>query len=445
MANQQVQDDSVNRGPALNRALASLHSLSGAIQDHCEMSRTELIKEWEALDKFEKGLNLDMLRERPDMVKKVRLVQARKVEIQRTVAVLDEASDGLKVQRTDEQTYKWAGDDQSRLTDEPDRGDDRQSETKLSLGEQHVDDWVGSKLGNHPSHDQLMSNAKEVGKAAGGQNRKWTSHQPDGHYFIKEAATHNLPDHHIEEVVPKLAHHYGLEKYFDPVKVHDRAPDEKYHKVSMKYLKGASLQRLGGPNAVERSGGRLHDSSVGRQRKIDAVSSIPAHDRLKLLMFDFLSGNNDRHHGNIFASNDGVKMIDHGLALQPESWGIGHDAGHPLIDSASKHVLNHITPDLMEDFFHEPHAARKMITDALQKGDGRDKHTIGERIRGFNDRISFLKWMHKTYQGDAVSLRDFDRHWSDWLDSQKQEAGQRPGVVAASLWEALLIEPETNL
>lgn len=431
MAKPQAQDDKQFQGPAIKRALASHQALLSSIQDHCSKSVETLTKEWEALDNVEKALPKDNLQERPDLVKKVKLLQARKMEIQRTVGVLNEASDGCLVKRTDDQVFNKP-EGQTRLSDEPEEGG---NEVTLSLGREPLHEWVGSKL--HPHEiGTLMGNAKEFGsfhdqrdwnpssRSGHGSplysaNQKWTSKQPDGNYFIKSAATHNQPDHHIEELTPKLAHHYGLQDYFDPVKVHEKLPGDKFHKVSSKFMQGQSMMQM------------------DPKDRVDAVSKIPPHDRLKLLMFDFLSGNNDRHHGNVFVENGQTKMIDHGLAMQKESWGIGHDVGHPLIDNAPRHALNHIDGDLIEDMLHDPHGARNLITEHLAKGN--DHLSTGERLNGFNDRLAFLKELKKKYAGDAVSLKDFDREWEDWNAAKKETKGQK-GHVAASLTEAMLQE-----
>lgn len=425
----------------IDRALASHEALAGEIRSYCDRSRKDLVEEWDGLDKIERSLDKDKLSERPDLVKQVKQLQARKIEIQKTLAVLDEAYDGSLVQRTDEDVFQQ---DETSASEEPDR---QVNLTAVLEGRKPLEQWAS--VDHHPKFEELnQTNTKPLDEDFKGVNKAWKVTHPTGEFFMKRAKTFQNPDHNQEELVPKLAHHFGLEQHFLPVKVHhdsegvdfdakgDSASESKTNKLKFQRMQdnathvgrgtlgildirgvlGATKAKVITTDWVK---GQTFGAIGGYDREstprlTSALNKVPEQDRYKLVLFDFLTGNNDRHSGNAMLSDDGqIKMIDHGLSFGAgnrtygNKWRVSPSLDHPIYLKSSGLIKGLIQPETLNDLADKANhvQARRLIE---QHAPG--KLTADKWHREMVDRAHFLKLMATLYP-KGISPADLYEQW----------------------------------
>ena len=373
------------RTAAFNRNLASHKALLDSIAEHSDRSADSLKKEWDALKQAESTHTVED--GRPDKIKSFQHIQERKREIQRALAVLEECSDGCKVMRTDAQTFGW-----------PEKKEEKS--VNLSAAPEirdHVQEFVDHHTAHHPEWPDIEPHLKPLSDdvASKATNSVYQAHVNGHHLFVKRAATYRKPDSHKESLVPKLAHLFGLQEHFTPVKEHVGSDGEPY--ISMNWHNGETmLSHLH----------KGHDHEVNQR-----VGKLGSDKVQKLALFDYLTGNEDRHPGNIMMGHDGrVHMIDHGMAFAANHSDFEDD--HPLLEALDGHGVEPLFDHHNIGHMLQNSAAVKLYI----KDHAKTPDEAASMTKVYNTKLAFLKHAH------SVAEQTGPIHYKDMTDLSDQYA-----------------------
>lgn len=148
----------------------------------------------------------------------------------------------------------------------------------------------------------------------------------DQEYFVKEIGKETLPNintqmaEHAEVLSHEIGKMLGLDNYL--------VPTTSFVKDGKKYVASPMLD--GEPLFATRK------KKLTRGKASDQLNEIlDDADIKKIAAFDFLIRNTDRHTGNIFVTDKGIKLIDHELSFN----GFESDLGIPSIQGVTRYVI----------------------------------------------------------------------------------------------------------
>ena len=245
------------------------------------------------------------------------------------------------------------------------------------------------ELDTWPTFDEIKQHA--VPNYEISTNPTYFSKTPLGEYFLKEpdSPMHGGYNGHHEAVVPEIAHLIGNGHLYPPV----------MHHVNERHV---SMKRIPGESAAD------SEEALGR------VYDAHPHDKLRVALTDYLTGDDDRHVGNIMTTKDGrVHMIDHGFSFSPNyNKQKDHLVFNGILDPEGKHS----TLDTMaERHLEVPDELLKPIVEKRNAIDGLlAKHGLGRlERRKLQERVDIL---NKALQMPNRKLQDIEQLHNEMAD-----------------------------